>query len=105
MPQTIGSNRNVNDEATVDAGVAISTDLAVLAVAANNQRTSLHITVLVRDAWIRLIPAATDNAVRKGIFVVAGSSYIMQPDNIYTGEVSIINVKNNATPEFYVTEY
>lgn len=105
MAKTIGSNRNVNDAATVTNGVALSTNLAVLAVAANTERISLTITVTTRDAWIRLIPAATDNAVRKGMLIESGHHYRMDTDNVYTGEISIINALNNAKPVFYVTEY
>jgi len=105
LPITPGATSNVASSATVAAAVTLASDLAVVAIVANTSRKYLAITVTTKDAFIRLIPSATDNAVRKGILVSAGSTYEMATDAIYTGEVSIINTVNAEAPVFFVTEY
>lgn len=97
--------RNTNDVAAITDENEITVNVAVLAASANPDRMYFAITTLVRGAFVRFIPTATDNAIRKGIPLVAGLTYEMPTDNIYTGEISIINKKNNEKPIFYVTEY
>lgn len=105
MTRLVGRNVNRTDESTVNDPVTIPGDVAIVAIVAREDRMYLAITVTVRDAFVRLIPAATDNTVRKGILVAAGQTYELAIDNVYTGEVSIINTRNNDNPIFFLTEY
>ena len=96
-----------NDSSSTGAGTAIVGDSANVAVAANSGRSSLSISILDADAWIRLMPAATDPTVRKGFPIVAGETWILPTSwwrALYSGEVSIINAVDGQTPTYYVTE-
>ena len=104
MVVTIGKNTNISTEPTVDDGVEITGNVAVTAVSENLQRVRVIITIDVADAFIRMMPAATDNSVRKGILVRAGMTWEMEEGTEYPGEISIINAKNNRKPVFYVTQ-
>jgi len=90
---------------TVNAGVALSGDTAEVAAVVNANRKYIAISVDDKAAFIRLMPAATDNAERKGIYVGKGQTYEFPASFIYTGEISIINAVGGQTPTFYVTEY
>ena len=106
MARNFGNNINHNTDATVDAGVQITTaGTAETLSAANDDRMILIVSITGFDAWIRLIPAATDSSVQKGIFVQKDSTWTMPVDNVYTGEISIINVQGLTKPTYYVTEY
>lgn len=105
MANRIGRNQNLNDTATVSDGVEITVDTAVTAVSTNSERIYLAITIKDKDAWIRFITAATDASTRKGVYIKKDQTYELPTDNIYTGEVSIINKKNNEKPTFYITEF
>jgi len=105
MVQTIGRNTNTNDTATVANEVQITVNTAVTALSANADRIYVAITILDKDAWIRFIPAATDASTRKGIYVKKNAVYEMPTDNIYIGEVSIINKKNGEKPKYLITEF
>lgn len=105
MGHSTGRNANTNDEATVDDEVEITGNVAVSAVPVNVARIYVAISILSEDAFVRFIPAATDNSTRKGVFVPKNSTYELPTDNMYTGEISIINAKNNKKPLYYITEY
>jgi hypothetical protein len=96
---------NTNTEATVTAGVTLITNLATVLSVSNTLRIYFSVTTTDEPVWIRFIPAATDNAVRKGIFLPTNATYEMPSDNIYTGEISVINVKNGKNPITYATEF
>ena len=104
MTAKIVNNRNSNDEATVLDEVKITVNTAVVAIPANPRRIAVIISIADKDAFIRFMPAATDNTNRKGIFMKKNTTYEMTADNVYTGEISIINKKNNEKPIFYTTE-
>jgi hypothetical protein len=100
-----GANANTNDESTVSDFVKITVNTAVVAEVANALRMYWAVTITDKDAFIRFIPAATDASTRKGIFLKKDQTYEMPADNIYTGEISIINKKNNEKPEYSITTY
>ena len=104
MAEKIGRNQNVSTTSTVDDGVVVAGNSAVVAAAANPTRTYLAVTIRDENAWVRSIPAASDPAVRKGVFKAAGTTYEFPIDDVYTGEVSVINDKDGKSPTFYVTE-
>jgi len=92
---------------SIPAKTIIVTDLAVVAVAANSNRRKLVISVDVEDCFVRELAAATDNAIRKGIFLKKSSVLVLEPDvfgYIYQGEISIINVQTGESPVFYIVE-
>lgn len=105
MSENIQSTRNTNDTATVTDVIEITVDTAVAVSVANERRIYFSIQVQTKGAYIRLIPAATGPNDRKGIRLINGQFYEMPVDNIYTGEISIINLKNNDKPKYSVTEY
>lgn len=92
---------------TVGAGQTLASDNAATAVALNSARTSVTIAITGSNVWIRLLPAATDAAVRKGTPVAAGEVWELPAawwKSLYTGEISIINAVDGQTPTYYVTE-
>ncbi len=105
MVQVIGRTQNTADTATVSDFVEVNTNNAFTVVPANERRVFLAVTILDKDAYIRFLPASVDTTSRKGIYIKKNLTYEMSPDNIYTGEVSIINKKNGEKPEFSVTEF
>lgn len=109
MTKIIGKNINITDTAVVSDGVEITVNTAVTAVASNDDRLGLEISITVQDAWVRKMPAATDASTRKGTIIMAGGPPFRIPagggETLYTGEVSIINVKNGKKPVFTTTEY
>jgi len=104
MSARIGRNRNMNDIAVSIAGVTINSSTSVLIAAANPNRIYFHVNndSSPKDSWIKLQPSSTDND-KKGIFLSGSSSWEMQPDNIYTGEISAI--RNKTTSTLYIKEY
>lgn len=104
MAEQIERNQNSSDSSTVAAGIPTVSNDAITISAANERRTFISVTVRAEDGWIREIPAATDAAVRKGIFLLKGTTFTFPVDDLYKGEVSGINDKNNKNPVFYVTE-
>ena len=100
-----GRNSNKNDEAVVSDGVEILTNSAVVGSQENSDRIYLAITITTRDAFVRLMPAATEPTTRKGVFLKKDQLYELPTDTIYTGEVSIINKKDNEKPKYYITEF
>jgi len=106
MAETIGRNRNTNTDAVVSDGVTMTAGATAETIASVNlQRISFSVVVAGFDAWIRFIPASTDGSTRKGFFVPKGATFEMQADNIYTGEISIINALGATKPVYYTTEY
>lgn len=103
--RTAGRNTNVSDESDVSDFVEITVDVAVKVSDENPSRIYWAITVMTKDAFIRFIPAATDGAVRKGILLKKDQTYEMSTDNIYIGEISIINKKNGDKPEYSITTF
>lgn len=92
---------------TTSVKATISGNVAETVVSANSNRSVLSISVLDADAWIRLLPAATDGSVRKGIAIGQGDTWELPASwwrRLYSGEVSIINVLDGETPSYYVTE-
>lgn len=100
-----GRTFNTNDVAVVENEVEVTVNTAVTMLPANEKRLYVAITILDKDAFIRFMPASTDPSDRKGIFIKKNTTYEMPTDNVYTGEVSIINKKNNEKPTFYTTEF
>lgn len=105
MAKTIGRNANKTDTATVSDFVKITVNTAVTASSADETRVYWAITLTDKDGFIRFIPAATDPSERKGIFLKKDQTYEMPVDNIYTGEISVINKKNNEKPEYSITTF
>lgn len=105
MALILGRNRNSNTAATVADLVEITGNVAVTAIASNTLRIMCIISITKEDAWIRFLPAATDNSTRKGIFLKKDQEYSIPTDNVYTGEISIINAKDNKKPQFSISEY
>lgn len=98
---------NAVETSTTSAKATISGNVAETAVSSNSSRSSLSISVQGSDVWIRLLPAATDGSVRKGIPVRAGQTWELPTSwwrALYSGEVSIINTEDGQTPTYYVTE-
>jgi len=70
VDKTIGRNSNTTNEAVVSDQVEMTSGgTAEVVVVAKPNRIYLAVTVTGKDAYIRLIPAATDGSVRKGIFL------------------------------------
>jgi len=106
MVLAIGRNLNTNDIAVVSAGVDMTAGAtAETVLAANPNRIYVAISVSGHDAFIRLQDAATGPTVKKGIIVPKGGTYELPPDNIYTGEISIITVLGATTPTYFATEF
>ena len=106
MARNFGNNINHNTDATVAAGVTMTSGGTAETISvANDDRMAFTVSIRGFDAWIRLIPAATDGSAEKGIFVHKDDTWTMLPDNVYTGEISIINAQGNTKPTYYVTEY
>jgi hypothetical protein len=97
--------KKFNGTPTVSDEVEITNNVANLAVSTNLNRLYLAISIIDKDAWIRLMPSSTDNSTRKGIKLKKDQTYELPMNNIYTGEISIINKKNNEKPKYFVTEY
>ncbi len=95
---------NHSDTSTVQDAHVVSTDVAEVLIAANEMRTELNISVIDDGAWIRFMPASVEPSIRKGIHLLEDGSYWNNADNIYRGEVSVINKKNGKSPSVYVTE-
>ena len=98
---------DTTEASTTNAEATISGNVAVTAVSSNSGRSALSISILNADAWVRLMPAATDGSVRKGIAIGAGDTWELPTSwwrRLYSGEVSIINVADGETPSYYVTE-
>lgn len=91
---------------TVNNGVEVTINTAVLAAGSNANRKQIKIHVELFDLWIRELGDLTDNSVRKGVKVQAGDTYIINADGgyIYTGPISVINAADGEKPFFYVTE-
>lgn len=105
--KNIGRNRNVNDEADVPSGITINSTTSTVIAAANPDRISFRVDNNEADkgAWVKLQAASVDNQ-KKGIWLKGDkteSAYIMDPDNIYTGEISAIGDSDSF--DLYVTEY
>ncbi len=103
--KTIGRNANTSDFAEVTDVVEITVNTAVLVAPIDKDRIYFAVSVTSKDAYIRFMPATTQPSERKGIFLKKDQIYEMPTDNIYTGEVSIINKKNNEKPEYSITTY
>ena len=104
MAKTIGRNTNVNDAATLPVAFSVTTTLSLKISESNASRIFFCVNNNgSSDAiWIKLQAASVDND-KKGIYVEAGKSWIMTPDNIYTGEIS--SISDNTTTDVYITEY
>jgi hypothetical protein len=100
----LGGNRDTHDEATVDPGVTTTDGNAIDVLPANASRMKVFISATERDGFVRLIDAATDTAVRKGIFVPNGGTVVIE-GAMYIGPISVMNAKDQLHPTFYVTEY
>tara|TARA_R110002096_G_C14430876_1_gene709889 strand:+ start:157 stop:501 length:345 start_codon:yes stop_codon:yes gene_type:complete len=114
MASIRGRNTNSNSEATVTT-YEVNPGTATTVAAANPDRMYLSVALDVgttaRHAYVRLYPAGTDN-IKKGdplavetdgndnIFTLV---WRMTPDNVYTGEVSVITTVG--TFDVHVTEY
>lgn len=110
MTLSIGRNRNSNDVADVKVGVELNSTTTTIIAAANPDRISFMVdnNSNIKEAWIKLQPASTDDD-KKGIFLArrvdasGETKWRMDPDNIYTGEISAI--ADSGSPLVYVTEY
>ena len=109
-----GRNSNTNDAATISTQ-PIDSVTAVMVAAANPDRIFLEISLSVGitdiDAYVRLYPAGTDD-IKKGSVLTRRTAsndalfspvWRMSPDNIYTGEISMISA--SGTFDIHVTEY
>lgn len=99
---TVGT---ITTETTYSPGAA---DNAVAILPANPNRHSVYIKIKGKDAIIRPLLASTDPADRKGHYRIKGATFSMTPDssnNVYKGEISLINAKNGETPTYFIIEY
>lgn len=104
MTKTIGRNRNVNDTPSVSDGIATISDNAITIAVPNPGRTEMTVSVRDENGWVRPMPASDDPSIRKGIFIINGTSHTFSGDDVSTSEYSGINDKNGKTPIFYVTQ-
>jgi len=106
MVLAIGRNLNTNDTAVVSTGTTMTVGTtAETVLPANSSRIYMAISVSGHDAFIRLQDAATDPTIKKGIIVPKGGTYELPPDNMYTGEISIITVLGATAPTYFATEF
>ena len=92
--------RNYNSTAAVPDTFLVSLTSATV-TAANVERQYFEAwNIGLKDAWIKLQPALTDNDA-KGIPLPQGASWRMSPDNIYTGEISVISAAGPSTTIAY----
>lgn len=103
--KTIGRNTNQSDFAEVTDVVEVTVNTAVSVAPIDKDRIYFSISITSKDAYIRFMPATTQPSERKGIYLKKDQIYEMPTDNIYTGEVSIINKKNNEKPKFSITTF
>ena len=103
--KTIGRNTNQSDIAEVSDEIKITVNTAVTIAPIDKDRIYFAVSVRSKDAYIRFMPATTQPSERKGIYLKKDQIYEMPTDNIYTGEISIINKKNNEKPEYSVTTF
>ena len=109
MTFVIGGNRNVNDTASIPAGITLNATTSVKIADANEDRMFFRVDndSNMNDVWVKLQAASVDDD-QKGIFLQdfptgTVTAWEMPPDNIYTGEISAIADSGN--PEVFVTEY
>lgn len=91
MPQRNERTKNTNDGATTGT-VVVNSSTAQTLVPANPERIGLIVSHPgTQELWIRFYPAAQDND-QTGIYLENNGerTWQMTPDNIYTGEVSVI---------------
>ena len=103
------TNKSVVDQydinsATVSAGYTMTTNLAESLVSANIHRKTVTISVTGYDVFIRLIPSATSNSTRMGIFLPVNSTITLSGPDVYKGAISCFNTTGGQTPTLYVTE-
>lgn len=72
----------------------------IVAEGQQSQRMLIAISVLKKDTWIKLQPAATDDD-KKGIFIQKGQTFVLEASGMYFGEISAIS--DVGTAEIYVT--
>jgi len=101
-----GRTINTHDEATQGSVTAIGTSITV--IAANPERIyfSINNGAASESCWVKLQAASVDN-VKEGEFLAEKGEgrtfWEMPPDNIYTGEISVIRENSNVIVFF--TEY
>lgn len=106
MTAIIGRNQNTAATATVPNGVTMTIGTtAETVIGVNLKRVRLAISVRGFDAFIRFIPASTDANTRKGEFITKDSpALILEGNDMFTGEISIINAQGAQTPTYFVQE-
>lgn len=103
MAKKTGRNRNTTD-ASVTTTVNVGSTTAVTVAAANPDRISVLITNPNNQAfWVRERPAASDN-LKDGEGVLPAGKYRTIPDNIYTGEISVIFETGGGTKPVIIVE-
>ena len=114
MTAILGRNRNTNDVAVVTTFEV--NPLTAITVAAPNP-TRIHVSISLdagvtsRRVFVRSYPASDDNDKKGDLLAVEflGNDALVifnwetPPDNIYTGEISMISV--SGTFNVHVTEY
>jgi len=104
MALKIGRNSNTNDTAELTDAITASNTTSTTVFDANSDRIAVHIS---NDGpgtvKVKLQAASVDNDY-KGDTVLSGQGWWFIPDNIYTGEISVI-AKNASSPQIYATEY
>jgi len=96
----LNQSRQTNDAATVPSTISVTNTGTVLSTA-NADRIFWYVTTN-KAIWLRFYDAGTDN-IKRGIFVPAGESWFMEPQSIYTGEISA--VRDGGNSDAHVTEY
>jgi hypothetical protein len=101
--KTTGTPLNTNNEANVGE-VSVNSNTAQTLVEANEKRIGLIISNRNnQDLWVRFYPVGVDNDQR-GFVVYGDTTWEMNPEDKYTGEVSVI-MNNGGTKTINYTEY
>lgn len=110
MTLSIGRNRNTNDIATRDT-VTLNETTATTIAPANPDRIFFSARLELgstKGCWIRLQPASEDATGKHDIFITrspqASLPFIMEVDNVYTGEISAI-LESGSNADIMILEY
>lgn len=113
---SILSNTNLLQRGSYDVGTITTIQTyapgvaneAVLLLPSNPNRHSVYVYVVDKSVVIRPLDATVDPADRKGHIVNKEETFALTMDNsndIYPGEISLINAKDGEFPTYFVVEY
>lgn len=106
--KTIGQPAAHTDGAfLISAGISVGSvtstkilDAEIIAEGQQPERMLVAVSVLGKDIFLKMQPAATDND-KKGVFIPQNSTAVFEVENMYFGEMSAIAIVSTAT--VYVT--